>query len=216
MKTMPPPLLPLFRSRLQGELLALLYHHPNKEHSLSDLARVLKSSPRMIYYEVERLDDAGLVIDRREGRSRLIRANTSTPLFRPLSDLLSLTFGPLPILTEILSGIDGVSSAYIYGSWAARYLGESGAPPHDVDVLVVGTSPRSSLDTIAQTAEIRLLRPVNIRRISQESWDETPPTNKFLEAVKSRPLVQIPADHPSRSAPTDEPDSDPIQPISNK
>lgn len=59
---------------------------------------------------------------------------------RPLTDLLAVTYGPLPVLTDLLSAATGVEEAYIYGSWAARYLGEPGSVPQDVDVLAVGTA----------------------------------------------------------------------------
>jgi hypothetical protein len=191
MKTTSVPLLPLLRSRLQGELLAVLYLHPQTEYSLSELARTLDSSPRMIHYEATRLLGGGFILDRRIGNVRLLRANDTSPMFRPLSELLALTFGPLPVLSELLADVDGITEAYIYGSWAARYLGEPGAVPADVDVLVVGDANRSELDDCAQRAEVVLRRPVNIRRISQASWDESPPTNGFLTSVKTRPLVPL-------------------------
>src|SRR5437016_501776 len=38
MRTSAPPLLPIFRSELQGRLLALLYAGPDRGHTISDLA----------------------------------------------------------------------------------------------------------------------------------------------------------------------------------
>ncbi len=174
----------------------MVYLHPEQEYSLSDLAKLLNSSVRMIHYEATRLLKSGLLVDRRVGNVRLVRAETSSPLYRPLSDLLAVTFGPLPVLTELLSEIDGVSSAYIYGSWAARYHGEPGPIPADVDVIVVGTAKRADLDDCAQTAELRLRRPISIRRVSQTTWDESRSTSAFLVAVKSRPLITLTLESP--------------------
>jgi hypothetical protein len=184
-------LLPILRSQLQGELLTLLYLHPDQEYSLSEAARLLDSSPRMIHYELDRLIKSGLVAERRVGNVRLLHAESASPIFRPLSEILAVTYGPLPVLTELLATIDGVTSAYIYGSWAARYAGEPGPAPADVDVLVVGTARRAELDSCAQAAEARLRRPVNIRRVSQSAWEESPLTSTFLISVKSRPLVSL-------------------------
>jgi len=184
-------LLPILRSQLQGELLTLLLLHPDDEYSLTGVARLLNTSPRMVHYEATRLVDSEILRDRRIGNVRLIRANVDSPLFRPLADLLALTYGPLPVLSGLLATVANVSEAYIYGSWAARYAGEVGPAPADVDVLVVGSASRSELDNCAQTAEIRLRRPVNIRRVNQSSWEESHPTNTFLVAVKSRPLVSL-------------------------
>ena len=45
------------------------------------------------------------------------------PVSRPLTDLLAVTYGPLPVLNDLLAGVEGITQAFIYGSWAARYLG---------------------------------------------------------------------------------------------
>lgn len=191
MKTTAPPLLPLLRSRLQGDLLSLLYLHPDKEYSLSELARLLGTSARMIHYESERLTDSGFVANRRVGNVRLLRAISESPVARALQELLMVTFGPLPVLTELLDHVAGISEAFIYGSWAARYSGEGGRVPDDVDVLVVGDASREVLDDVAAQAESRLRRPVNIRRIDRETWDTPPKDNAFLSSLKSRPLVSL-------------------------
>ena len=134
-----PSLLPILRSRMQGELLALVLLHPEREYSITELATDLGVTPTAVLREVDRLTSGGILVDRRVGRSRLVRARTDTPLYPPLSDLVAVSFGPMPLLADALAGLEGVRQAYIYGSWAARYNGEPGTPPADVDVLVVGS-----------------------------------------------------------------------------
>src|SRR5260370_16879650 len=81
-----------------------------------------------------------------------IRAVTYTPVSRPLTDLLAVTYGPLPVLTDLLADAEGVMHAFIYGSWAARYLGEPGPLPDHVDLLVLATPHPADLDQIPPTA----------------------------------------------------------------
>ncbi|HET9898909.1 MAG TPA: hypothetical protein VFQ44_28630 [Streptosporangiaceae bacterium] len=76
-----------------------------------------------------------------------------------MTDLLAVTYGPLPVLADLLAAQSGVDAAFIYGSWAARYRGEPGPLPADVDVLVAGTADRDDLDDIARAAQDRLFRP---------------------------------------------------------
>ena len=40
---------------------------------------------------------------RKRGNLRLIRAVTDSPLTRPLTDLLAVTYGPLPVLSDLLA-----------------------------------------------------------------------------------------------------------------
>jgi predicted nucleotidyltransferase len=187
----PSWLLPLLRSRVTGALLALLYLHPDRDYSLTEAGKAIGASPKVMSTETDRLVTAGLVRDARRGQARLIRAETSGPVSRPLTDLLAVTYGPLPVLSDLLSGVAGVEQAYIYGSWAARYLGEPGLVPHDVDVLVIGSVDEDDLYSIAREAENRLGREVNISAVSPQYWDAPDPTDSFMRHVRERPLVTL-------------------------
>lgn len=67
--------------------------------------------------------DAGILGERQVGRTRLIRANGESPLVGPLREILAVATGPVVILGEELARIDGIESAFLYGSFAARLLG---------------------------------------------------------------------------------------------
>lgn len=93
------------------------------------------------------------------------------------------------MIADELADIDGVTEAWIFGSWAARYHGEPGRPPGDIDVLVVGTAnPDDVWEACAQVGR-RLGREVNARVVSTDRWREG--TDAFLEGVKKRPLVRL-------------------------
>ncbi|MEZ7130357.1 hypothetical protein ACBR40_33920 [Nonomuraea sp. AD125B] len=190
MKQPPSVLLPLLRSPFQGELLAWLFLHPGEEYPLIELAKRFGVSAPTVTREVDRLAAAGLLIERRIGNLRMVQADTDVVVARPLTELLALTYGPVAVLGERLSEIAAVEEAYIYGSWAARYSGEPGRVPKDVDVLVVGAADEDDLYEAARAAERQLGREVNIRRLSRDDW-EASGGDPFLETVRSRPLVRL-------------------------
>jgi len=191
METSSSPLFDLLRSRVQGDLLALLYLHPDQEYSLTEAARITGHSLKAVHIEANRMVDTGIATDSRRGAMRLIRAVTDSPITRPLTDLLLVTYGPLPVLTDLLRGVEGVESAYIFGSWAARYAGEPGSMPNDIDVLVVGTTSRSDLHDIAREAETKLGREVNVHRAHPETWASPPPSDHFYAHLRERPLIEL-------------------------
>lgn len=183
-------LLPLLRSPLLGELLAWIYLHPDTAYSVTDLAYRLGVSQSTVSREADRLLEAGLVSEQRRGNMRLLRADLSSPLARPLTELLELTYGPAAVLADLLPAVAGVDEAYIYGSWAARHAGEPGPPPRDIDVLVVGEADEDELADAAAAAERWLGREVNIHRVSAATW-RTPGGDPFLTSVRSRPLFPV-------------------------
>lgn len=157
--------------------------------SLTELARLTGASVATVQREVERAETAGIVRSERVGPTRLVRAEPSSPLHGPLTDLLLVAFGPVPVVSEELGGIAGVGEAYLFGSWAARYCGEAGAAPNDVDVLVVGDPDRGQVYDAAERAERRLHRPVQITFRTRDEWaNEDDP---FISTVRSRPLVRL-------------------------
>ena len=187
-------LLPLLRSQVQGDLLALLFLHADEEFSLSEIARVVDASVAGVHHEVNRLVQAGLISDRRIGNNRMVRADTSSVLAGPLTDLLVVTYGPRPILTDALRGVQGVDKAYIYGSWAARYRGHPGPVPRDVDLLVVGTADIDEVEDAVRDGQRRLRREVNVRRVSPEQWNQArqgEAPSPFLATVAGSPLVEL-------------------------
>jgi DNA-binding transcriptional ArsR family regulator len=189
MKSPVPVLSPLLRSDAQGEMLALLLLHPGQEYSLSEVSRRVSASLPVVHAEVARLLVVGLVADRRVGQARLVRAVPEHLLYRPLVDLLELTYGPAAVLPDVLGALPGVGEAFIYGSWAARRMGEPGGAPRDVDVLVVGVTSRSALAAAAAAAGRRLHREVNITRVSPQAWEDG--QDAFVRTVRSRPLVPL-------------------------
>jgi DNA-binding transcriptional ArsR family regulator len=190
MKVGPSALLPILRSDTVGELLAQLFMHPEQGFTLTELATELGVSLPTVAREVDRMLAAGLVEQERVGRARRVSANSESALFRPLSDILALTYGPRPVLEDLLAGVAGVDGAMIYGSWAARYSGVPGPQPNDVDVLVLGSPDPDALFEVAEAARLRLKRDVTIRALPSGVWDQSS-TDPFLRHVKSRPMVPL-------------------------
>ena len=192
MHTAAPPLLPLFRSAHQGQLLACVLLDPAAEHSLTDLARRLQVHHATVSREVDRLEAAGLVRTRRLGPVRLVRADPTSPVLPEVRALALKTFGPAYVLAHALAGVAGIEAAWLYGSWAERATGIPGPSPQDLDVLVIGTPDRTAVFRAAHAAQERLGREVNAVVRTPAEWADAP--DGFLATVRAGPRVPIPLD----------------------
>lgn len=190
MKTRSSALLPILRSDAVGDLLARLFVHPRRTWVLKDLAAAASVSLPTATREVSRMVAAGLVVEARVGRTRQVSANSESTLFGPLQRLMLLTYGPVPVLEDEVGGLPGVAEAFIYGSWAARREGVEGSEPNDIDVLAVGDPDPDQLYDAAERAQLRLGRPVSIRRVSHASWNGES-TDPFVRNVRSSPRVRL-------------------------
>lgn len=187
MRTAAPLLLPLFRSANQGRILAALYLSDN-EKSIADLADALSVPYATVHREVGQLLSAGLLAENRVGNSRLMGPNRTSPYYPALHELLELAFGPVPLLRAELEAIDGVAGSAIFGSWAHRALGQQGAPPADIDVLVVGTPDAALVYSACSRVEQVLGRPVNVTILTEAEWSEATP---FLKEVRRGGMLTV-------------------------
>lgn len=181
-------LAPVLRSETQARLLAALLLQPDREASIADLARETGADPGNLHAEVERLVRAGILTDRRVGRTRLLRAAES-PLARPLADLLLLGYGPKVAAEQALRGVPGIKSAYIGGSWAARYHGEAGRFPHDIDVIIVGSPDRDDATEAVVTAMRAIGHDAQVIFRSPAAWRAA--RDAFTRTAKAAPLVPL-------------------------
>jgi predicted nucleotidyltransferase len=190
MQVKPPPLLPILRSRLQAEVLTTVLLNPTQEWSLTDLAARARTSLSTAQREVDRAEGAGVVRSRRVGNTRLVSARAESPLMEPLTDLLLRAFGPPQVVAEELASCARVEQAFVFGSWAARYEGEQGPEPGDIDVLVIGAPDRDEVGDAADRAGLRLGRVVNVTIRSSEWWEEG--DDALRREIVARPLVRLP------------------------
>ena len=191
-----PSLLPILRSRQQGEILTAILGEPEAELSLAALAERLGVPYPSVHREIERAEQAGLVVSRRLGNVRLVRANPASPYYAGLTDVLVKAFGPPTVIGAELQGISGINEALIFGSWAARYHEEQGPRPvGDIDLLVLGDPDRDALYEATARASNKLGREVQVT-IRKPGWITTG-SGTFHDTVTSRPIVPVPLDPPS-------------------
>jgi DNA-binding transcriptional ArsR family regulator len=168
-------------------LLGELFTNADREYSVGELAGLVGASEPTVSREVKRLVEAGLLAAREDGRKRLVSAREDTPVFTPLRDLLSKVYGVTAVVAEELGHLD--AQVLIFGSYAARWVGEPGPTPRDVDVLVLGdVEPLDAWDAAAR-ASSRLGLEVNVVVRDTDSWEQD--GSGLAKRVKLRPMIDL-------------------------
>jgi predicted nucleotidyltransferase len=163
---------------------------PAYQWTIEELAERTGEPYQTVASEVRRLQEAELLVVTTVGRTKLLSANEANPYLRPLSQLATMAFGPPIVIGEEFASVDGIEAIYVYGSWAARYHGERGPTPNDIDVLVIGRPDRDDVYDAARRAQQRLGREVNVTQRTRKQWDTA--TDGFSEQVRSSPMVEVP------------------------
>ena len=77
----------------------------------------------------------------------------------------------------------------IFGSWAARYHGNPGRVPADLDVLVVGDPDRGDVYDAADRVQERLGMAVNPVIRTRRQWDAA--ADALAQEVKASPALVV-------------------------
>src|SRR5258707_1225820 len=94
MRSNPAPIMPIFRTETQAQVLARLYLRQQQTWTAASLARELGVSASTMHAEIQRLEEAGLITASQVGRARVLRANLAHPLAQPLARIVEYVYGP--------------------------------------------------------------------------------------------------------------------------
>jgi len=121
--------------KARAEIVRLLFSDASKELHQRELARLSGLAIRTLQNEVAKLEGVELLVSRRDGNRLYFRANTDHPIYPELHGIAIKTSGLKERLADALSGLEGVSVAFVFGSIAS---GEDKAGS-DIDLMVIGT-----------------------------------------------------------------------------
>ena len=107
-----------------------------------------------------------------------------------LAELLLRSFGPRQVVTEELAQVEGIDQVVVFGSWAARYLGERGHAPNDLDLLILGTPDQRQLSQACLSIGRRIGREVNTVDRDLSKWTSNS-DDPLIREIKRRPHLIV-------------------------
>jgi DNA-binding transcriptional ArsR family regulator len=169
--------------------LARVYLLADRPSPVAELARELEINRATLTREADRLERAGLITSERVGRQRILHPNRESPYYPDLYGLLLKALGPAQLIESAVAELRSVEQAFLIGSWAARYLGEPGPPPADVDVLLIGTPDWGAVTRMARELTDLVGREVNPTILSAEQWRDG--DDGFVRQVRREPRLEL-------------------------
>ena len=152
------PILDAITTKVKQRVLAATLLHPERSWYLRELARSLSLAASTVQHELRLFASAGLLTRREDGNRVYYQADTRSPVFRALAELLVRTSGIADVARSVLDPFAaGLDVAFIYGSVAA---GEEQASS-DVDLMVIGKVPLSDIAAALREAEEQIGRSIN-------------------------------------------------------
>jgi len=189
LRSHPLPGAALFGSRTIAEVLGLLTLHPGRPLGARDLVFQLGTNLESTQRAMDRLVEAGMVVDRRSGRARTftMTPGAATMALRQLA-LATVTLAPRLRWAGDGLGDGAITSAFVHGSIAAGAESDES----DVDVVVVGDATAPDLAPYLADLEHLMGRPVNSIVLSPGAYAAgvAAPAG-FVRRVVDRPRLLI-------------------------
>ena len=149
-------MLPL-RSELRRKVLTFFYVNREARVYVRQLSAALDADSTNLSRELTRLAHEGFLSAEREGRQLYYSVNHAYPYLKPVFALLQGSVGIEPTLKKALQLVNGIESAWIFGSFAK---GEADANS-DIDLLIVGRPDQARLSREIRKTEKALHREVS-------------------------------------------------------
>ena len=158
----------LLNSKLRRKLLTYSFTHPDEHYYVRELSHLINEDPGNLSRELKRLEDEGLYSSMVKGKVKFFSLNKKYPLFKELKEIIFKTEGVQGSLKDLVQKYEGITSAFLYGSFAKN--GER--KTSDIDLVVVGEFPRDPFTRDVREIEARLNREINFTPYAENEFAE--------------------------------------------
>ncbi len=145
----------LITSKTRIKLLLKFFLNINNQGYLRSLETEFNESTNGIRQELNRFEQAGLLLSEQEGNKKLYRANTKHPLFKDLNSIIRKFIGVEDLIEKVIDRIGNVHEVYIEGQIAR------GLESDVIDMIVIG----DDIDVNYVTALVRKAEPILQKKV---------------------------------------------------
>ena len=184
----------LFGSQAFPRLLAVLMDQPGRAMTAAELATELKSPNRdSLYRAIRRALAIGVIRRNSQGRASTYEANTASPIYPELKNLLAKLVGVVGALRAALSshGPPSIEAAFIFGSVAQ----DRDSYKSDIDIFVIGSITAFELSDALRRVQSEYRRELNPVVFSRDRVEVgLSKGDPFLQNVWSQPKIFLVGD----------------------
>jgi predicted nucleotidyltransferase len=175
------------RSRVRDRILLEFFSKPEITGHVREIARRIGASPASVGSELAGLERLGILRSGPIGRSLVYAINETSASVPEVRALVQKMLGVEALIREALTGLDGVDSAYIFGSYASGKERKQS----DIDLLVIGQPDRLALSERLAAVERKLGRDVNVVSRTDHQLRARREADAFWRRVLSGPMVHV-------------------------
>lgn len=175
------------KSKTRKKIILLLFYNLHKSYYLREIARLVGVSAGQARQELEKLKKSGLLLSEKKGNLVYFQANTASPLYGDLKNVIDKTIGLKVILAEELEKLAGLDFAFLFGSYAKGDFG----PESDIDLYLVGEVKEEEAHQAVKAAEQKIYREINYHLAGKEEFQEKLARTFFHQEILKNHILII-------------------------
>jgi len=164
----------LISSKTRIKLLLKFFLNSNTTAYLRNLESEFGESSNGIRIELNRMEEAGLLLSAAEGNKKIFRANVYHPLYRDIHSILLKHIGIDRILEDVVKRLGDVRQVFLIGEFSRGLDGPV------IDLIIVGNIDRKYLLELVDKAERMVHRKIRFLMYTPEesmgiNWSQYDP-----------------------------------------
>lgn len=165
----------LITNKTRLKLLLKFFLNSNSSSYLRNLETEFDESSNAIRIELNRFEDAGLLVSSNDRNRKMFRANVRHPLFPDIHNILLKYIGFDQIIDKLVHKLVGINKAYIVGDFAR------GKDARNIELILIGNDfDRNYLEHLITKVESLIDRSVSCMILNEQ--EENQYMNRHPEA----------------------------------
>lgn len=169
----------LISSKTRIKLLLKFFLNSNMTAYLRSLESEFGESTNAIRVELNRLEQAGMLVSRFDGNKKIFQANIQHPLFRDVQSILMKSVGLDRVIENVVNRLGEVQRVYLVGEFS------KGNDSQIIDLIFIGNIDRNYLLQLIEKVEALINRKIRYLIYSEEEahqldWNQFDPQPLLL------------------------------------
>jgi hypothetical protein len=156
----------LISSQTRIKLLLRLFLNPNSTAYLRGMAEEFHESTNAVRMELNRFEDAGMLIAKNEGNKKIYKANAEHPLFKDINNIVLKYFGIDKIIDNVIKRTGNLNKVYLTGDYAV------GKDSGIIDLLFIGEIDKNYLTGLISKVESLIGKKVRYLTYEKQEWED--------------------------------------------
>jgi predicted nucleotidyltransferase len=157
----------IFSSRVRIRLLSYFLLHPGEREHIRALSSMVNAQYSAVWKELNNLEATGILRSEKVGGRKEFFLNPNSSIVPELRSILLKTVAAGDILRAALEDLEGLETAFIYGSFATGNIDSES----DLDLMLIGDLDLAQIAPVIQQLEVSLSREVNYVSFTRDEWD---------------------------------------------